>query len=244
MHRFFCGLKDISADKITISDQEQLHHIRDVLRIKKGEKVIICDQIGREYECLLDNASDKAIFKIIQARPGNAKKQKIQLTLACAIPKKCKFDDIVDKLTQLGVDRIIPLFTERVIVKWNKQKKLIQQKRWEKIALNVAQQSQRAILPVIEPVRNIKEALVDTSGYDLKLIPVLIDERKMLKDVLAQSSPKNVLVFIGPEGDFTPDEVALAKESGFIPITLGDNVLRVDTAAVATASFIRLYEDR
>ncbi len=240
MPRFFCASQDISAGKIVISNKEQAHHIRDVLRLKVRDSATICDEKGREYDCLIESMSDRITLKIVKLRPLNTQKQRAKVTVGCAIPKKCKFDDIVDKLTQLGVDRIIPLLTERVIVTWDARKRVSQQKRWEQIALNAAQQSQRNILPLIDPVKNMEEVLAESEKFDLKLIPALIDERKPLKDILSQTNPKNILVFIGPEGDFTPEEVGLAKGKGFIPVTLGRNTLRVDTAAIAVASYIKL----
>ena len=242
MPRFFCASQDISAGKIIIKNKEQVHHIRDVLRLKVEDSATICDEKGREFSCLVEDiSSDRVILNIAETRILNTQKVALNITVGCAIPKKCKFDDIVDKLTQLGVDRIIPLLTERVIVKWDVRKRNSQQKRWEKIALNASQQSQRCVLPVIDPVKTIEEVLKESAGYDLKLIPALINERKPLKDILVQVRPKNILILIGPEGDFTPGEVALAKSKGFVPVTLGDNVLRVDTAAVAVVSYIRLF---
>lgn len=244
MFRFFCTSENLSADKITISNKEEVHHIRDVLRLKREEKVTICDEAGREFECLIESISEKIIFGIKNVHESSVQKQRVKISVGCAIPKKCKFDDIVDKLTQLGVDRIIPIFTERVIVKWDAHKKVLQQKRWEKIALEASKQSKRSILPVIESVKKVEDVLVKSTGYDLKLIPSLVDERRLLKDALAgQADIKNILILIGPEGDFTLGEIALAKCNGFIPITLGENVLRIDTAAIATVSFIKLYEN-
>ncbi|HLD82676.1 MAG TPA: RsmE family RNA methyltransferase [Candidatus Omnitrophota bacterium] len=240
MHRFYCPSQNISGGLITISDKEQTHHLKDVLRLKVNDKAAIFDDKGNEYVCLLrELLKDKVILEIkskkLAVRPG-----KVKLTIACAIPKKSKMDDIIDKLTQLGVDRIIPLETERVIVRWNEAKKTLQRQRWEKVALAAAKQSQRSALSVIEPIQDIKEVLSKAQEFDLKLIPALIGRRRPLKEILAKGKPKNILVFIGPEGDFAPDEVALAGKYGCIPVSLGELVLRVETAAVAVASFIRL----
>ena len=128
-----------------------------------------------------------------------------------------------------------------MIVKLDKHKRLSRQERWKKIALNASLQSQRNTLPILEPIKNIKGLLSDSGSFDLKLIPTLIQERKPLKETLEESKSKNILVIIGPEGDFTSDELGLAKKMGCIPVSLGDLVLRVETAAVAVVSFIRLY---
>jgi 16S rRNA (uracil1498-N3)-methyltransferase len=228
------------GDKIIVDDKEQVHHTRDVLRLKINAQVVIFDEKGNEYTCILKKVLPRSLtFKIKDRlkRPS----AKIRITVACAIPKAHLMDEIVDKLTQLGIDTIIPLETERVIVKLDEQKKLVRQERWRKIALSASLQSRRISTPIIEPIKNIQEALKGGDDFDLKLIPTLIGERKSLKELLMKLKPQNILVLIGPEGDFTEEELDLAKSKGCIPVSLGDLVLRVETAALAVVSFIRLY---
>ena len=240
MHRIFVPKQNISDDKIIISDKEQVNHLKNALRLKVGEEVIVSDEKGTEYICEARNLAKEAVLAI-KSRSPFRKKSGPMITIACALPKKSKFDDIIDKLTQLGVDRIIPLETERVIVKLDKNKKIARQQRWNKIAQSAAEQSQRNTLPTVETVKTIKEVLADTGDFDLKLILALFGERKTLKEVLAAAIPKNILVLIGPEGDFTDEELELAVKAGCIPVTLGETVLRVETAAISVASFIKLY---
>lgn len=256
MHRFFSPSQNISDDEIIITDKNDTHHIRDVLRLKEKDKVIVFDERGCEYDCLIEKLSGKIVLNILDKRlPQRRKITKI--TVACAIPKKSRMDDIVDKLTQLGVDTIIPLLTERVVVKLDKDKEVLRLKRWQKIALSAARQCQTNAIPVIEPVKNIKDVLSKAKGFDLKLLPTLSGRRKSLKEAInnlnrdsdhflknkKMVAVPNILVLIGPEGDFSDEEVALAKKAGFIPVSLGDFVLRVETAAVTAASFIRFYFD-
>ncbi|MEI6631520.1 MAG: RsmE family RNA methyltransferase [bacterium] len=244
MHRFFAHSKNISRDNISISDSSEAHHLRDVLRIKLKEKVAVFDDKGNEYLCSVLSLTGTVALSIEKMIPRRALAYKSKLTIACAIPKSSKMDDIVDKLTQLGVDNIVPLLTERVIIKLGREKKDARLRRWEKIALSAAKQSQRFNLPVVAPIEGMKEALSSSEGYDLKIILTLAEsQRRTLKGLLKDSRPKDIFVFIGPEGDFTDQEVSLAKKKGFIPATLGDLVLRVETAAVAVASFIRFYLD-
>jgi 16S rRNA (uracil1498-N3)-methyltransferase len=242
MHRFHCNSGTIVQDRIILKDKGQVHHARDVLRLNPGDEVAVFDEKGNEYICLIiELTPDEILLQIKNKRKPKA--GEVKITIACAIPKKSKMDEIIDKLTQLGVDRIIPLETERVIVKLDNTKKAERLKRWEKIALSASQQSQRSNVPDIEPIQGIKEVLSKSRNYDLKLIPTLEGSRKTLKEIFVKAKAGNILVLIGPEGDFTDEEVALAKKSGCIPITLGQLVLRVDTAAIAVASFIRLYEN-
>jgi 16S rRNA (uracil1498-N3)-methyltransferase len=257
MNKFFVPSCGVLADKIIIEDKDEAHHIRDVLRLKEGEKVAVFDDKGNEYLCAIESLEDKICLNIDKRIPAVKKDERFKLTVACAIPKKAKIDDIIDKLVQLGTERIIPLKTERVIVRLDKHKEALRYERWKKIALSAAKQSKRNNLAVIEMVSDFESLIRRSAEFDLKLIPCLEGERKTLKDILDRffrdgsiaNDHKNrivpkVLILIGPEGDFSSGEVKSAKASGFIPVTLGDLVLRVDTAAIAAASFIKLYAHR
>ena len=244
MQRFYVTSQDISGNKINLSDKNQLHHMQNVLRLKVKDEVMVFDDKTNEYKAEIEKLSSENVILKIKDRKKEIINKKIRITIACAIPKNSKIDDIIDKLTQLGVDRIIPLKTKRVIVNLDDKKRQTRLLRWRKIAQSACLQSQRNNLPIIDPVRDLKEVLSCAQEFDLKLIPTLFGERKTLKEILQKFQYKNILVFIGPEGDFTPDEVAVAKQAGCIPVSLGDLVLRVETAAIATLSFIRFYADR
>jgi 16S rRNA (uracil1498-N3)-methyltransferase len=237
MHRFYIE-QNITGSQAFISDPEQLHHLRDVLRLKVGSEITILDAGGNAYlGSIAEFARERAVIQISQRIPAPLKKYKI--TIACAVPKKSAMDDIIDKLTQLDVDTIIPLQTERVIVKLenNPAGRL---ERWRKIARSAAEQSQRSTLPEVSRLMDLKEVLAQSDQYDLKLIPTLNGARKTLKESLNGSQLSRVLVLIGPEGDFTPAEIEQAVGKGFQPISLGDTVLRVETAAIVIASFFKL----
>ncbi|MDI6606164.1 MAG: RsmE family RNA methyltransferase [Candidatus Omnitrophota bacterium] len=233
------------ADKIIMRDKKQIHHLKDVLRFKADDAIEVFDEKGSVYRGFMEKASgEEIVIKINSRQKPDFKDSDIAITVACAIPKKSKMDDIIDKLTQLGVERIIPMETERVIVRLDAHQENLRLQRWKKIALNAAEQCRGSKLPAIEPVRKIEEVLSGAHNYDLRLIPALIGERKQLKTVLNSSKPSNIILLIGPEGDFTKKEVNLAVRAGFVPVTLGKRVLRVETAAVAVVSFIRLYAYR
>lgn len=248
MNRFFISRPVILGNIITIEDRGQVHHIKSVLHLKLKEPVVIFDQDGNEYNCLISGLDEKIFLEIQGRNILDKSKAKVIFTIACAIPKKSKFDDIVDKLTQLGVARVIPLVTNRVVVKFDHSKEYLRLKRWRKIAQSAAEQSQRRDIPEISTIKNFNELLSLSSSFDLKLIPTLAGVRQGIGDTLGvlekaggRNKDASVLVLIGPEGDFSDEEINLAKDAGFIPVTLGDLVLRVDTAAIAVASFIRFY---
>jgi len=163
----------------------------------------------------------------------------IQLTIACALPKK-GLDDIIDMLTQLGVARIIPMMTERVVVRMEGRGGQTKLSRWQRLAQAAAEQSQRSDIPEIQAITEFKDVVTKAADYDLKLIPNLEGERKSLNETVQDQSSEKILVLIGPEGDFSPEEVKSAIRAGFIPVSLGNLVLRVDTAAVAVAAYIRM----
>ncbi len=245
MNRFFIAKINPLDKYIILDDPVQVHHLKNVLRIKPREKVAVFDSLGNEYFVLVTEVGPKAV-KLELKDKKLFEDSGIKITVACAIPKNVKMDDIVDKLTQLGAECIIPLETARVIVRLDKQKKLERLRRWEKISLSALKQSQRSRSVTIKPVSGLGDVVLAASNFDLKLIPTLEGGRKTLKDIFDNSVKriKTVMVLIGPEGDFTPAEVSLAKEAGFLPVDLGKGVLRVDTAAIAVVSFIKLNEER
>ncbi len=228
-----------------MTDARIIHHIRRVLCLKAGEALTVFDGKGAEYLCAIRNLDEKAVLVIKEKRVILREgRQEVSLSVACAIPKKAKFDDIVDKLCQLGVSRIIPVITERVIVKLDKIKKDLRLKRWEKIAQSACQQSQRATIPLIEGVRDLRDLVNECKCFDLKIIPTLIGERKHISSILSSSisnGARNILILIGPEGDFSETEVGLCIKHGFLPASLGELVLKVDTAAISAAGFVHFY---
>jgi 16S rRNA (uracil1498-N3)-methyltransferase len=236
MHRFYLAQK-ITGKTTSITDSEQVHHLKDVLRLKVGDKVTLFDSEGSEVGCRIMSLEKKQVNLEVNSRT-EPETGKVTIAIGCAVPKGPKMDDIIDKLTQLGVDIIIPLLTERVIVKLeeNKENRL---ERWRKIALSAAEQSQRNRLPSISPITTFKDLIQEAAKYDLKLIPNLEGARKSIRAVIPYPLPSSILVLIGPEGDFSPEEVLEAQQAGFIPVSFGNNILRVDTAAIAAAAYLR-----
>ena len=240
MHRFF--IDRIQGEIVSLTDTEQLHHLKDVLRLKVNDGVSIFDGEGNDYAGVITGIDKRQVeIKVKQVRSAN--KASIKLTVACAIPKGSRMDEVIDYLTQLGVERIIPMRTERTVVKLDSAKTEARLKRWQKIAQSAAQQSQRSRIPVIESVARFEDVILNSQDYDLKLIPNLSGERKPIREVVAETRPKDVIVLVGPEGDFTAEEVGLALSQGFIAVSLGDTVLRVATAAIAVAAYIKFTVD-
>lgn len=243
MHRFFCSPQNITPQQIQILDKKELHHIRDVLRLKNKDKVIVLDGEGGEFTCQISQLGRNcAKLDIVDKHYYDRRKLIPRLTIACAIPKRSKIDFIVEKLTEIGVDRIILLKTERTEVNIKDYFKKIE--RLKKTAESALKQSGNIFMPKIEYM-NFKELLKfkNKEEFDLTIIPNLSKDTQSLKKILEKSSCENILVAIGPEGDFSKKEINLAKQAGFIPVSLGDTILRVETAAIVTIGFIKLYNN-
>ncbi|MDD5700949.1 MAG: RsmE family RNA methyltransferase [Dehalococcoidales bacterium] len=228
----------VTGDFISITDRGQIHHLRDVLRLVPGDEVIVFDTENNEYQSVICSLDRKQLVLTVRSRRP-APVGKLRVAIACAIPKKSRMDDIIDMLTQLGVDTIIPMKTDRVVVKLEEDRET-RLERWRRIARSAAEQSRRNTLPVITPVMSLAEVLVLAKEYDLKLVPNLAGTCKSIREVNSGPRPAAVMALIGPEGDFTPAEIEEAVKAGFIPVSLGDTVLRVETAAVGVAAYLKM----
>ena len=203
--------------------------------LKGGSTITInkaTDIISLEKDC--------ATFDIIEKHSFSREEFLPRITVACALPKKSKIDFIVEKLTEIGVERIILLKTERTEVVLKDHSKKIA--RLSKTAESVLKQSGNLFMPKIEFL-NFKELLKSKSKeeVDLAVIANLSNDAKSFKEVIGVSTYRNILITIGPEGDFTPEENELAKKAGFICVSLGSAVLKVDTAAIVAAGFVKLF---
>lgn len=238
MDRFICQLQDITPQHIKILDKSELHHLKDVLRLKYQDKVVVLDGNGREFVCEIKHL-DKNCAKL-DIIERHTFKRDFKLTVACALPKKSKIDFIVEKLTEIGVDKIILLKTERTEVDLKDSTKKLA--RLTKIAESALKQSGNLFLPQISFL-NFKDLLMlkQDGNYGLAIIPNLVCDTQNIKDVLEKKSAKNILVAVGPEGDFSENEIGLAKQAGFVSVSLGSAVLKVDTAAIVVAGFIKLF---
>ncbi len=241
MSRFYVSPGSVLKDKVVIRGKEA-HHARDVMRLKAGDKIVVFDGTGKEYAGVIERAGKEELVARIDKvteRPAD----NCRITLVQAVPKLNKMDLIVEKATELGVFKVMPVITDRTMVKPGIGEANPKLERWKKLAVVAAKQCGRATVPEISEVTKFKDSLDAISGNELSLIPCLCGGTIALRSVIKDKKPKSVAVFIGPEGDFTPDEVAAAKSKGAIPVLLGPEVLRSDTAAVSVLSIIN-YELR
>lgn len=229
------------VDQLTLDSRDELRHLACVLRLKEGDDLELVNGRGDKARAVIVRLTPKFAQIRILAFEHVESASSSQLLLGCAIPKRSKFEDIIDKAVQLGVDEFFPLITERTEVRPRAQ--ILE--RYQKVAIAAVKQSGRLWAPVIHPPQLFPQFIANISsrtGLSI-FIPCLGGERTLLRKVLldpSRSQAGSFLFLIGPEGDFSNGEVQLASAAGALPVSLGDNVLRVDTAAIAVSAFARL----
>jgi len=225
MHRFF--VPHLDPDALTLSG-EQAHHCVRVLRLGRGDEIELFDGCGEAIRCRIEAATGRMV-RLVALQRCSSPPLPCRITLAMAVIKK-HFDFIVQKATELGVAAIIPLISERTIVRADKTL------RWTEMAVEACKQCGNNWLPLIAPTQRLEDFLCAPSHFDLMLVAALQPDARPAKTVIR--SARSVCVLIGPEGDFTPTEYAAIRAAGFRPITLGPLVLRADTAALYTLSVV------
>lgn len=241
MHRFYYPSLVQGQNKIKMLSKEEIHHLINVLRLKKESQVTIFNGQGLEALGIISSSSKREI-EIETLSFLTQKKPYPLLALACAIPKKSKFETIIEKCTELGVDEIIPLKTTRTEMTGSLESLQRKTKRFLEVAINACKQSQRSFLPEIHPVTTFEKMLTTITSNDVSLIGSLRENKKRLTDIpLDQLKKANkIYLFIGPEGDFTDEEINLSLNKGCLPISLGPQVLKVETAAICAISYLML----
>ena len=237
--RFFISPEQVSGPHIIVTN-EDVRHIATVLRMKIGDHLLLCDGQGTEYTVRISDIKKSAVKTNILSQTTREIRYPI-ITLGQGLPKYDKMDWIVQKTTELGAASIVALMTERTIVKVrDEEKRLV---RWRSICREAAMQSNRADIPRVEGIQTFGDYVrrLDSGPGTLLLLP-WEEATEPIKGVLrGRPRVKNIVVLIGPEGGFSAAEVALAHEKGFHAVSLGPNILRTETAAVAVLSMIR-YE--
>jgi len=243
MPRLFIYEKLEVGDEIVVSGEEA-HHIIRVLRLGHGDLVSISDGKSEESVGVISEVDTRSTkIKIRVLYKNKFEETKPTITLLQGLPKGEKFDWIIQKCTEIGVSRIVPIITQRTVVNIAPTKLEHRMMRWKKIAEEAAKQSMRMDIPEIAELLTFDEALKEIDRHHLSLIPWEqernISLKKVLKDI--DQSITKVAVFIGPEGGFSPDEAEMARTHGAVPVSLGPRILRTETAAIAACSIL-MYE--
>lgn len=232
--RFFSDNIDIESKK-AYTNEEDAKHITTVLRMKTGDKAIICDKKSRDYLCILNSSSKSfAEFDILDEKINGAEPD-IEVTLFQAVPKSDKLDFIVQKATELGAAGIVPFVSKRCVSRPDEKSADKKIQRLQRICYEAAKQCGRGVIPQVMPFTDFKSA-VDSVGEDT--LPIIFYECGGEKIKNLDFSKKKIAVFIGSEGGFEKQEIDYAISKGFIPAYLGERILRCETAPIAALAVL------
>ncbi|MCR5273549.1 MAG: 16S rRNA (uracil(1498)-N(3))-methyltransferase [Lachnospiraceae bacterium] len=241
MYQFFVSSSQVANDSITITDGDA-KHIKSVLRMKKGEVIRVSSSDMKNYLCEVDEFSGDDVLVKIKEKDIPSTELPAKIYLFQAIPKGDRMETVIEKCVELGVFEIIPVEMKNCIVKLDDKKKANRIKRYKGISEAAAKQSKRSIVPNIHDIINFKEAV--SYARDVSSVMIFPYERKdgmaSFEELQQKIKPgSDIAIFIGPEGGFDESEVEIAKEDMDI-ISLGERILRTDTAAITMMSAIML----
>ena len=242
MQHFFVTPDQVKEDHIYIEGSD-VNHMKNVLRMRAGEEVMVSDGNNRKYLCEVEGYEpDLAVLKI-QEKGVVDTELPSQIYLFQGLPKQDKMELIVQKAVELGVYQVIPVATKRSVVKLDAKKAEKKTERWQQIAQSAAKQAGRGYIPEVHSVMTYKEAMEYARKLDVVLIPYeLAEGMEETKKMIRQIQPgQSVGIFIGPEGGFEIEEVEEAITAGAKAITLGKRILRTETAGLTTLSVLMFH---
>lgn len=240
MHMFFVEPGQIADGHVTITGPD-VNHIRNVLRMKQGEIVRISDEKNFCGQCRVEELAEDRILLAVEENVMSTELP-AQVTLFQGLPKGDKMEWIIQKNTELGISRIVPVAMKRSVVKLDAKKAASRVSRWRTIAESAGKQSGRTKLPQVTEVMSYTQALKEAEGYDLLLLPYESAEgMAAARKLLGKAAPgMRIGILIGPEGGFEPAEVEAAVRSGWQVLSLGRRILRTETAGMAVMAALML----
>jgi len=247
MHRFFLPPEKCKSRPVRL-DGREAHHALHVLRLKRGDELTLLDGEGTTRLCIVENTTKDSLSLAVKEMTTSPALP-CPITLLVAIPKGKIIEDIIQKSVELGVQRIVPLLTERVVTQLDSDGANAKQEKWQQVAVEAIKQCGAAWLPAVERPQTIQDFLARNQKPELMLVGSLQTERRHPADWLGEFQrqhkriPLTAGIWIGPEGDFTLSELQSIEAAGALPITLGSLTLRVETAAIYCLSFLN-YELR
>lgn len=238
--RFHAPPSAFNFETLTVTlAADEARHLRDVLRLKTGDAVYVFDGAGREFRCIVENARRDSAELRIDSEPGPAKPEsQLQLNLGVALLKGEKFDLVVQKATELGVREIVPVITRYADIHLRDESDASKRvARWQRIALEAAKQSGRAVVPEVSTPASFESFLAGTKDAELCLMFSERDGGGL--ELISGRAPRSVTALVGSEGGWADEEIECAREQEFHVITLGGRILRAETAAITVTALLQ-----
>ena len=240
MVRFYVPQARIEKGMLRVEGDE-VRHIRKVLRLKTGDEVVVFNGAAREYEGTIIKEGSSSVMIMVQSILSSKSESPLEISLAQSLLKGEKMDYLIQKATEMGVNRIIPFFSSRTVPLLEESRRLKRYHRWERIAVEASKQCGRGIVPKIDPIQDFFK-MVQTAAQDSLRLILWEKEGSRLKEILRGSKEKTKIFFVvGPEGGITQEEVEHARREGFIPVHLGRRILRSETSSLCILSILQ-YE--
>ncbi len=242
MYHFFVEQRNITEKEIILEGGD-VNHIGNVLRMKRGEKLLLSSGDNMDYLCEIEEITESQVRTRILEAQEKSHELPCKIVLFQGLPKADKMELIIQKCVELGVYQIIPVAMKRCVVRLDDKKSDSRVKRWNAISESAAKQSKRSIIPEVKPVMSYSEAVSYAAGLDMVLLPYeCADGMAHTRQVISQIKDKmSVGIFIGPEGGYDLGELELGKKAGFQVITLGPRILRTETAGMMLLSVIGFH---
>lgn len=239
MNQVYYTLPDNIIDEWLVLNGAEAYHAFSVMRLRKGDPIMVVDGIGNGYKSAITKASSKEITCKILSRIRNFGEPLVYVTLAAGLSTGYKFDEIISRSTELGVSRFIPMITEKSKIKVEDKKRLNKKlNRWRKVAVASMKQTGRSVLPEIAPVSDFKRILHSSENPGTRILFDPSEGNRNLYDLKLTPDDKDFTIFVGPESGFSKGEIELAAEHSCEIVTLGKRVLRTENASSVAVALI------
>lgn len=244
MSKFFVNAQQIDTENHTITIiGEDVNHMKNVLRASVGTPVTLCDGAGFDYPSTITQIEKQRIIASYDEKIACTTEPVYPITLYQGVAKGERMDQLIQKCVELGVTKIVPVLCKRTVVKFHSEKDAKSKvERWQKIATEAAKQCNRGVVPEVAAPVVFSQAVLQAAEAKIKLIPYEEEREETIKKFInSLSEPDSTAYFIGPEGGFEKEEVEYACQHGFTPITLGQRILRTETAGPAVLAILRCF---
>ncbi len=244
MYKFFVNSNQINNNQIEILN-EDVNHIKNVLRLNKNDEIQICNlNTSENYECKIIDLNSNSIKCEILSKLDETTESNVYIHILQGLPKSEKMETIIQKNTEIGVSEFTPVIMERCVVKLDNKNENKKIERWRKIAEVAAKQSKRDKIPIINNCTSLKNIYENLKDYDIVIVAYEEEKQQTLKQIIKEVNNKEkyrIAIIIGPEGGIAPKEIEFLKDNNSKIITLGKRILRTETAGMVISSII-MYE--